>query len=377
MSTPVTPAYTVLDQQAALASRLKQPSRPLLRLAQRFMTDTLRLNMTAKDRTRWAGAPEDVEGSFGITFYPAIVSPPPAASKQNAADLIQALAMETTDATAYQVTPAMAHAIIDVLPATVPHIDHLDVSELPERDGFAWLDVPWELPDPEHDDLGPILIRVVSWAYLEAAADDDLDGLTGGTGVLRCVRITLWTLLDDDLAVNLARYEPGRAEEIRDHIGELSLMHTAVVPFGARYRQDTSPRGLAAASPVAFAHILWMFLGMELTAVERAPISRQVRRQALRSLKHGEVHVVTLRRVRHHDDPDDVARGIDWSCQWPVQGHSRHLDSYPGPHHRAVTTGPDKHCVVCGGRTTWVRPYLKGPDGKPLKVSRQLMRLSR
>jgi hypothetical protein len=369
--------YEVLDQQAALAARLKQPRRELLKHIRDFMTGTLRLNMAGEHSTRWTGAPADVEGNFGITFYPAVVSPPPVASQQNAADLTRALAMGTADATAYQVTSVMVNAITEMLPETQQHIDHLDVAELPERNGWAWLDTPWPLPDPDHDDLGPVLIRVVSWSFLSIPATDDLVGLTGGTGQLPCVRITLWTLLDDDLAQNLDRYEPGRAEEIREHIGELTLMHTVVVPFAATYTKENSLKGLAAASPVAFTHLLWMFLGMEITAIERAPIARPVRRQALRSLKHGEVHVVTLRRVRHHDDPDDAVRVIDWSCQWPVQGHARHLDSYSGPQHRAVTTGPGKHCAVCGSRTTWIRPYLKGPDGLPLKVSRQLMRLSR
>jgi hypothetical protein len=92
-----------------------------------------------------------------------------------------------------------------------------------------------------------------------------------------------------------------------------------------------------------------------------------------------------LRRVHYASDenlPEGEHRSIDWTCTWLVQGHARHLEDYDHAmygKHRAVQdhdAGPGR-CTTCGARTTWVRPYIKGPDGLPLKQTKQVYRLAR
>jgi hypothetical protein len=117
-----------------------------------------------------------------------------------------------------------------------------------------------------------------------------------------------------------------------------------------------------------------MFLQMEITATRTPPVQRAFRRRALRTLKHGDVQVIILRKIRHNDDTEPGRRDIAWSCRWVVQGHWRHRHE-PADHHHAIVTGG--RCIKCDEEMTYIRPYLKGPDGLPLKVSRSLSKLAR
>jgi hypothetical protein len=65
-----------------------------------------------------------------------------------------------------------------------------------------------------------------------------------------------------------------------------------------------------------------------------------------------EFSVVELRRQSPIENDQENRgesdhRGIDWQWQWMVRGHWRHCET---------------------GKTTWVRPHIKGPDGRPFKV---------
>jgi hypothetical protein len=64
------------------------------------------------------------------------------------------------------------------------------------------------------------------------------------------------------------------------------------------------------------------------------------------NLRRQDVRVVQL-PIRSL--PTGEQRNVDWSGRWPVRGHERKLAS---------------------GKTTWVRPYIKGPDGAPLLTER-------
>lgn len=95
------------------------------------------------------------------------------------------------------------------------------------------------------------------------------------------------------------------------------------------------------------------FLKTRLVSVETERGSRQVRRAAeRRGVQLPEIQVVSLRRrERRQNDGDHIH--VDWSCRWIVQGHWRKLHA------------PRK---LDGMPTTYVLPYLKGPEDKPLRV---------
>lgn len=90
--------------------------------------------------------------------------------------------------------------------------------------------------------------------------------------------------------------------------------------------------------------------------ISHAPLraARAERRRAQRSGKTLKtVYTVALRRAERRGTPaQDIDHGhIEWSCQWLVGGHWRN-QWYPSE---------GKH------RPKYIMPYLKGPDGKPLK----------
>jgi hypothetical protein len=124
-------------------------------------------------------------------------------------------------------------------------------------------------------------------------------------------------------------------------------------------------------------HTLWMFLGMEITTTQRAPVDRPTARRAARSLGHGDVSVVLLRRSCSQAEPTGEHKPVDWSCQWVVQGFWRHTRVPAGVEHHHPRPGGRDGCRVCGEPIHWVKPHLRGPEDKPLKASDQLFRLSR
>lgn len=101
-------------------------------------------------------------------------------------------------------------------------------------------------------------------------------------------------------------------------------------------------------------------VGITATETHRAP--RAAMRRTQRAGINGDladVQVVTLRKVhRTESDPadlndaDETAR-IEWSHRWLVAGHWRWQPCGPGRTER---------------RLTYVRPYVKGPEDKPLKT---------
>jgi len=78
--------------------------------------------------------------------------------------------------------------------------------------------------------------------------------------------------------------------------------------------------------------------------------SRGARRRAEREGHSPLVKVITLRRTQHEQRPADAQSGREFDCQWIVRGHWHHYWQ--------------------GGILTpkWLEPYVKGPEGKPLRV---------
>lgn len=101
------------------------------------------------------------------------------------------------------------------------------------------------------------------------------------------------------------------------------------------------------------------WLGQQVLLESDGHIERHRRkdfnRQTGQDLRH--VRVVQLRRrAPTHSASTDEDKKVDWSCQWTVGGHFRNQAC--GPNH-------------ADRRLTWVHPYVKGPDDKPLRVPQQ------
>lgn len=290
-------------------------------------------------------------------------------SLSTAIQVVLMIGASLQDAVTYQVTAEMVEVMRATYDKGMKEASRLEEAELPSDRGFVVLDTAWELID---SDGRMFRTRACSWSRVVISDTE--------TGLLRpAVRVTLWSHVDDELIDG--PISPADYKDMRQHLGQLFMVHTAIVPFGLPIiiGTDDPAEVKATEAYLWLVHMLWIYLGMEIVTTRQQRVSRPVRRRLLAqgSIRHDTVNVVILRRIAHVTDPAPGSHEpVDWSCRWPVQGHYRHLDEHDSPHH-AIATGADKHCAVCGSRLAWVRPYLKGPDGKPLKVSRTLMRLAR
>lgn len=373
----------VLDTHARLVEILKSDTMAVHSYFTWFIHDSWRKN---KDRA--AGM-----------FYP-LMNRGKVPTRADGAKLAHMLAASLEGATTYQVSAEMVQAMRGVWEKTmVGKIMHLDLQELPCESGFAWLDETWQMFDIRGDSDR---VRAVSWEYLTARVENKKDWLGREVvpNYIPAVRVSLWTTTSESRACvkdpeQFPNATPEQLKETERHLGSLSLMHTAVVPFDIRWNMpDPEEADGSADSFAGLVHMLWMFLGMEIVATRLHQPVRAFRHRVLKSIRHGEVHVVLLRRLaRPGTDEELFHRDVDWGCQWVVQGHWRHWERPSRPHRAVVlyaeehrdehnekcegSKRPHRHCLQCGGPVEWVRPYCKGPEGLPLKVSRTLMKLAR
>lgn len=352
-------AAGVLDQHVQLHDRHQHPSRTMREYIQNFADDTVR-----KER------------ETALMFYPFWRDRESERDPDWARLYLQHISKTLFTARTYQVTADMMKVAREVYLKTVTHIGHLEAREMPHPTGFLWMDEPFTSTDL-HGKL--TTTRAISWS-LESVTM--LDPVTKRKFAEPAVRLVYWSIWGD-----FNEYEqtltPERVAEFRELIGDVSLAHTMVMPFGQRFGSWKTASG-GSSDPLGnisdmgnLVHVLWMLLDSEIAATKRDPVDRSTRRRALRSIKQGEVSVVTLRRTRAvSDDLDHDPAYIDWACRWLVQGHWRHLGSYEAGHHHALHDG-DGRCLTCGTRLAWIKPHIKGPEDRPLRNTKQVYRLSR
>ena len=128
-------------------------------------------------------------------------------------------------------------------------------------------------------------------------------------------------------------------------LADWAMTAMALYPFSTDPRdQDAKPRRLW-----RLLQSFWRIAAQVVQSSERP--ARPVRRRAARAglVKDDAVTVIRLRRrTRSHEHAE---HDVDWSCRWIVRGHWRRLEE---------------------GRQTYVRPHLKGPEGKPLRVTERV-----
>jgi hypothetical protein len=372
----------VLDYHVKLTTTLRNAEPPVLSFFTWFIQDSWEKNF---DRAAGMFYPLiRPERRFGKTR---------AATGEDGRKLAHLIADGLAEAVTYQVTAEMVQVMRQTWERSMRgKIFHLDRRDLPGEAGFAYLDEPWQMFDVRGDSDQ---VRAVSWEYTTAWVRKE-HFLHDMPWAQPSVRLSLWTSGRDDAEAD--RLPEHVRERVERELGHLTLLHTAVVPFDLRLELPHEQEAAATSdSMTGLVHMLWTFLGMEIVGKHRPPVQRAFRRRALRSIKHGEVHVVQLRRLAATGEDRDREPGeVDWTCTWVVQGHWRHWEKPLKPHHAVVLYGeeeslaghdpechkkaaerPHRHCITCGGAVSWVKPYIKGPDGMPLKVSRTLMLLAR
>jgi len=368
---PATPGRKVLDEQAMLHDQMAHPSELLELYIKGFARSV------AEARTGGGaidGSPATGREVADWMFHPYR----PDYGGVNARTWCTHVARDLFQSRTFQVTAEM----MDVVSATYNKAaadDTMVITEwdLPAPYGFVWLDKPLVIID---QGLLTIQVRAISWGVTPMNMK-----INGREQVDQAVRISTWTYLEDpDPSLDERKRRLGISPDERsayEDLGNLSLSHTLVLPIG--HVQAREPAGRDAQgrdSTIGWLYALWQYMEMEITTTRQAALDRAVIRRARRSLKHTDVSIVVLRRIAATGDEPAHPRKIDWTCRWIVAGHWRHLDSYPDhhPHHAIPDRGAgDPVCMTCHVRITRIRPYVKGPDGLPLRAVEHVYRLAR
>jgi hypothetical protein len=380
---PATPARKVLDAQTALHDEYAHPSELLTEYITGFARSVAGGHTGGgKILTDLDGKPHDPEqmGSREVAdwmFHPYR----PDYGGINARTWCTEIAKDLFQARTYQVTSEM----MDVVSATYNKVEAGDTAiitewDLPSPYGFVWLDKPLTIMD---QGMLQLRERAFSWGITT------MNIRIGGRDVSEVgLRICTWTHRDDDLADPETLAERKRRLGIDqaavpiyvDLMSGLSLSHTLVLPIGnIKAREPMGRDEQGRDSTIGWLYALWQYMEMEITTTRQGHVDRPTMRRAQRSLKHQDVSIVVLRRIVPTGDEPVSPRKVDWTCRWIVAGHWRHIESYTGnPHHAIPDRGEgDPVCVTCHRRITRIRPYVKGPDGLPLRAVEHVYRLAR
>lgn len=132
-------------------------------------------------------------------------------------------------------------------------------------------------------------------------------------------------------------------------------MTSVTYKYGSRFPQDYDDPEMAGV-------VLKMlsFVNSPYIPKDQRRVTRQARRAAERAgvgWQEGEEHTVTFIDLRAAEQQatgrrDGEATGVEWHHRWIVRGHHR-AQWYPS---------------LKGHKVIWVAPYVKGPEGMPLKV---------
>lgn len=260
----------------------------------------------------------------------------PATSFDDLTPWLKSIGADLRHARTYQVTEEMVNLAEMILADSPDGPVELLEEDLPSDSGFMWLDKP--VPRPSDDDNGqpPLLMHAVSWEKVPSLGVNLQAGASTFVTQMPAVRIRNWSYTSRTDVFPRPLYLIGQT--------------TTPLSSGVSTRLHTH----------RMVHMLWILMQMEITSREVELPDRKGRKRA-EALDHQDVTVIQLRRAKKA--PGYVPKEVDWSCTWLVRAHDR----------RAPHGGTFKD-----GRThTRVKPYLKGPDGAPLKASDILYRLSR
>jgi hypothetical protein len=262
-------------------------------------------------------------------------------------------------ALAYGDTFYLSAAIADTIMQAarqLPDDVRLERELVPVAHGFIWFerDVPFAAPrwgdSLEHMQH----VRALSWAPVgpddraaSIALRDQARIVEVSDGLLYCTYLTQQGV-------------PCRAETLGMPFGRpINLHKWDIQRQHERGEADVVPDLYEApevAERMKFLIALFAFMASKIvvTETQHAPRATQRRLEAKGSTLPPLVRVVMLRKRAHVTGETAEHKLVEWSCRWIVSGHWRN-QFYPsdGTH-----------------RLKYILPYDKGPEGKPLRVTR-------
>ncbi len=219
--------------------------------------------------------------------------------------------------------------LIKLSAESLPLTFTFSLTKLPSPLGFIWLE--------KSINLGAFYLRAISWNTW----DDNV-------GIL----MHLWiTTEPDGFAI------PGFAHPFVPNLSLQSIFELSSTDQGWKSFPEFI-KGIK-----IFCSML-VFLEQQLFTAVTAYSDRATHRRLVH--QHGPVEravqVITLRRPHRQSYNEDEDRThVEWSCRWLVRGHWRN----------------QYHPSTRSHKITWIHPYQKGPDDKPLALREKVFEVVR
>lgn len=315
---------------------------------------------------------EDKAGMTPLMHYEAegITEPPPLTTDEAIQDVLQDRADHLEDAPIFLLSEEMLDVVIAAAKSLSPDdLAGLTEEDLPQPTGFLMLPrdiyvsdptgtVPvsdirafsWRFGDICSEGVWSIGARVALWSKTEGGEADagyraTLDALRG-SWLPDLVHIGA-TWIDRSVFAGMTQAEMAQeVEAARDRLGHLDLPPMEALEQGVHSRDDViddRSKTFPQAFLFAFSRLCEQGIGEDETVGERIPAV------ARKGGPTRDVRVVTLRKRRARTQGESEA--VEWSHRWVVQMHKRR-QWYPS---------------IQGHKVIFVGPFVKGPEGKPLK----------
>lgn len=299
-----------------------------------------------------------------------ITAPPPATTDEAITTVLQARAVHLRDAPIFVLSEEMLDVMIAAAKTLSPDdLASLEEEDLPQPRGFIMLPrdiyvsdptgtVPvsdirafsWRFSDICSEGVWSLGARVALWSKTEGGEADagyraTLEALQGNW-LPELVHIGA-TWIDRSVFAGMTQAEMAEGvEAARERLDHLQLPPIEALEAGVHSRDDViddRSKTFPQAFLFAFSRLCDQGIAEDETVGERIPAVGR---------KGGptrDVRVVTLKKRRARSKGESEA--VEWSHRWVVQMHKRR-QWYPSK---------QEHKVI------FVGPFVKGPEGKPLK----------
>jgi hypothetical protein len=245
---------------------------------------------------------------------------------------------------------------------TVPDDLAFDPEWMQSKQGFLWIEDPFEVPHVEQVEIENAhsglnfkpKISAIGWRPV-TAGEQTAKGMVGNVpgkiaenGATQFLCFLDLSHIHSTLKFSPWSYfmlQPG--EKLIDRIKEFEGISIEV---GGQYKQG---RESETKHEIRWIYSAFYLMAQRLAANVTHNTHRQVlRRNAFKKMPVTPfIRVITLRRLEEARKKDSSGTAPDWQWQWSVRGHWR--NQY------LPSTG--------GHRPVFVESYIKGPEGKPLK----------
>lgn len=233
----------------------------------------------------------------------------------------------------------------------------LTAAAVPVKDGFFWFEGAIDLPP--HNAQEPGALTAITWhtaAMIEGSSDEwgkivsvsDEEWASAS----KLLSVVFYCRMDGlpaaGIPVTIVPWRIG--DSWQDILTKSKRLGSQDIENLSRYEMKLR----------LFAALL-AFLEQRVVVRESHKAPRGILRHQTRWEEAPMIEVVKLRRTYAQPITSGTKAPIDWSCQWMVRGHWR-LQWYP---------------VITKHQPIWIQPYVKGPDGKPLKAASKMFAVVR